>query len=98
MTNNTDRENELQQRIEQDKRTLDTLAMGARTQELLTKAVLIGGSVVLGYLFVRQLTGGKKSGLFRTLLMTAGSFIATEEGRKLLTAGKEKLTQLISKD
>lgn len=86
---------EIQQHIEQDKLTLETLAMGARTQELLTKALVIGGSVAIGYLMYRQFTGKKSSGILSTLMMGAASVLATEEGRKLLSAGKEKLSGMI---
>jgi hypothetical protein len=92
------RNQELQQHIDQDKLTLETLAMGARTQELLTKALIIGGSVALGYLMYRQLAGSKRSGILSTLLMGAVSVVATDEGRKLLQAGKDTLSGLIKKE
>lgn len=85
---------EIQQHMEQDKLTLETLAKSAHTQELLTKALLIGGSVALGYLMYRQFMG-KRSGIASALLMGAVSLLTTKDGRKLLEAGKEKLSEAI---
>lgn len=87
---------EMQERIDHDKLTLETLAMGARSQQLLTKAILIGGSVALGYLIYRQFMG-KRSGVLSALLMGAASMLTTQQGKKLLSAGKEKLDELVSR-
>lgn len=79
--------------------TNEALVIGERMQELLKKALLIGGGVALGYLAYRQLTGSKKknSGMMMALLSTVGSALMTEQGRNLVGKGKEKITQLLSK-
>jgi hypothetical protein len=75
----------------------EMLKMGSRSRELVTKALIIGGSVALGWVVYRQLTGKKKSGLLNTLMLTAASALATEKGQDLLIAGKNKLTELLVK-
>ena len=75
----------------------EMLKLGNRSRELVTKALIIGGSVALAWVVYRQLTGKKKSGIFNTLMLTAASALSTEKGQDLLIAGKNKLTELLVK-
>ena len=76
----------------------EMLKLGNRSRELVTNALIIGGSVALAYLLYRQLTGKKKSGLLNTVMLTLASSLATEKGKDLLMAGKNKLTEYLAKD
>lgn len=73
-------------------------ALGPSTQQLLKKALIIGGAIAVGYVAYRQLTGKKKSGVLNSLVMATTSVLTTEKGRQLLLAGKDKLTQFLSKE
>jgi hypothetical protein len=75
----------------------EMLKLGSRSRELITKALIIGGSVALAWVVYRQLTGKKKSGMLNTLMLTAASALATDKGQDLLIAGKNKLTELLVK-
>lgn len=76
----------------------EMLTLGSRARQLVNNALIIGGSITLAYVIYRQLTGKKKSGLLNTLLVTAGSALITEKGKDLLIAGKNKLTEHLSKE
>ena len=73
----------------------EMLKLGGRSRELVTRALIIGGSVALAYLVYRQLTG-KKSGLLNTVIVTLASSLATDKGKDLLIAGKSKLTEFLA--
>jgi hypothetical protein len=82
----------------EDELNSEMIALGTRTRELINKALIIGGSVALAYLVYRQLRGKKKSGILNTLMVTAVSAMATDKGKDLLIAGKNKLTEFLGKE
>lgn len=91
---------ELQENVThyEDELSSEMLKLGSRSRELVTKALVIGGSVALAYLLYRQLTGKKKSGILNTVMMGVASAMATGKGKDLLIAGKEKLTEYLRKE
>ncbi len=97
---NSDTKPELQENVTHYENELSSemLKLGSRSRELITNALIIGGSVAAAYLIYRQLTGKKKSGILNTLMLTAASALATEKGQDLLIAGKNKLTEFLGKD
>jgi len=91
---------ELQENVThyEDELSSEMLKLGSRSRELVTKALVIGGSVALAYVVYRQLTGKKKSGILNIVMMGVASAMATGKGKDLLIAGKEKLTEYLRKE
>ena len=91
---------ELQENVThyEDELSSEMLKLGSRSRELITKALVIGGSVALAYVVYRQLTGKKKSGILNTVMLGVASAMATDKGKDLLIAGKEKLTEYLRKE
>lgn len=93
------KKSELQENVThyEDELSSEMLKLGSRSRQLITNALIIGGSVAVAYLIYRQLTGKKKSGILNTLMLTAASTLATGKGQDLLISGKNKLTELMTK-